>query len=75
MAPAMTAYSAAALDRSEPIIWRLIGRGGAHMIAARSAPFASCGLTLTHISDAGVAPESDRRNIDAASAGRSSRCR
>ena len=38
----------------------LSAAGRAHMIAA-SAPFASCGLTWTHISDAGVAPESDWR--------------
>ena len=48
--------------------------GRAHMIAA-SAPFASCGLTWTHISDAGVAPRERSENVDAASAGRSCRRR
>ena len=43
-----------------------------HMIAA-SAPFASCGLTWTQISDAGVAPRAGIGEGDAAAAGRSCR--
>jgi hypothetical protein len=60
------------LARTPRICLPPLGGTGGHMIAA-SAPFASCGLTWTQISDAGVAPRAGIGDGDAASAGRSCR--